>query len=153
MSTPPKTKPAKALDINANRLWGATIKLGATSSELVISCKTLSWMFEPSVETIGDTLKVACGDTILPAEQTNWVLKWGGLQDFDDAQSLQEWSLEHEGTEQDAEITWNKTGTVTKARVKVRALPLGGNAAEVLRFEAEWPCIGHPTTTRKPATA
>ena len=122
------------------------LKVGVlTLDSIAFDSQSTNVRLEPKTAEQGDAIEVLSGETITPDDETTWQLVIVAIQDFDDSEGFQAFSLDRAGDL--VAYSWkpNAAGPTFTGTVRVRPVPIGGDVASRLSVTAEWPCEGAPT--------
>lgn len=134
------------------RFGKGTLKIGATGTEIDVSCQLVGARIKTNVDS-GDPITTLCGTTE-PGAMT-FDSEFTGTINTDTkagAASLFELSWAHKGEEQAFEFVPNTAeGTTATGTLIITPLDLGADAyGDPLDSDFTWPLVGDPTFTYTP---
>ncbi|MCF2529373.1 hypothetical protein [Yinghuangia soli] len=131
---------------------GALVFGPADTPLLTVSCQATEVSLEPSFSDAGEAVEVLCGDDLAPSSKTSWVLKFTGIQDWENKEGFINFAFDHDGEVVPFKFTPKKGGVAFTQDVTVKALTIGGAVNTRLTSSAEWPCAGKPQRVEPPPT-
>ncbi|MDG4860139.1 hypothetical protein P8605_18615 [Streptomyces sp. T-3] len=138
------------MSITDSRLKKGKLTFGpAATPVLTVSCQATDVRLSPDFQDTGDAVEVLCGDEEAASTATTWVLKMTAIQDFDNADGLVNYAMDHDGESVDFQWTPNETSATWSGKCVIKAVEIGGEVAKRVTTDAEWPVIGKPTRTPK----